>query len=178
MSTGKKDTKGRRNSSLLRQILLMAIVVLWAVGYLVPAFSRANLQGDEWSQTQRLVAERRNLIAQRRLIIDRYREIATQDNLPDSPVDETGLMRALANQASSQNVQIVRINPVPERVMQGLKEIGAEIQITGEAGQIVRFVHELENGADPLVVKQLNIRVPAGQARDIEARLVAVKYLQ
>lgn len=178
MSTDKKDPKGRRNFSLLRQILLMAIVVVWAVGYLGPTLSRANLQGDEWSQTQRLVAERRNLIAQRRLIIDRYREIATQDNLPDSPVDETGLMRALANQASSQKVQIVRINPVPERVMQGLREIGAEVQISGEADRIVRFVHELENGSDPLVVKQLNIRVPAGQTRDIEARLVAVKYLQ
>lgn len=178
MSKGDKTATGRGNSPLLRQILLVAIVALWAVGYLGPALSRANLQGAEWGQTQRLVTERRSLIAQRRQIIDRYREMATQDNLPDSPQDETGLMRALANQASSQNVQIVRINPVPERLMQGLKEIGAEIQITGDADRVVRFVHELENGADPLVVKQLNIRVPAGQTRDIEARLVAVKYLQ
>lgn len=174
--TGPNKTK-RSSPKWLGQVLLLAIVALWGVGYLAPALSQANFLSEEAKQAQRLAMERRLIISQRRQIIDRW-QVSAEDMLPTTAPDATGLMRALANQAGDQKVQIVRLNPIPERERQGLREIGAEIEIKGQLGQIVRFVHELENGADPLVVKQLNLRVPGGDPGSLEARLIAVRYVQ
>jgi hypothetical protein len=159
-------------------VLLVAIVILWAVGYLIPQVSYLGDSAAELERAREVASQRRLLIGDREGIIDTYKRY-TAERLAHGNREEgaTAVMRLLTERAETSRVDLVRLNPSRVHNVGDIRQVGAEAELVGPLRSLVKFIFDLEHGADPLLVTYLDLRIVPGNSEGLEARITAVQHL-
>jgi len=165
----------RRLRLSLRYVLLAVMIVLWGIGVLEPLMSRQEAVSADLDNALRVAAERGRTIADRDAIVAAY-ERWTSEREASEPGQEdvTAVMRRLARGVRG-DLRIMRMGPGTVGTAQEMRRIGGEIELRGDLESIVRYLHTLEFGADPLVVDHLGLQTVAGERDEFDARVAAFK---
>jgi hypothetical protein len=152
--------------------ILLGAVAVWVVGFLVPRIERLQTLSAELDRTLVLASERRQLMrASQQIMAAHEQQRGSEEWVNGEERGVSKLLRIVSQKGERQGVGVVRMNPGRSRGAGDAALAGAELELKSGLEPLVRYLYDIERGNEPLVVSYLNLRVPPGDERQLEARL-------